>query len=100
MVIDPKTGLNNLNTQQSQRALQKQSAERSNQPPAEAEAPARDNVQLSTEAQRLQKLEENIAQAPEVNEERVAQLKAAIADGSYSVNADRLADKILSSEGF
>lgn len=98
MVIDPKTGLNNLNTSQNQRTAQKQNPEGAERPAAEA--PARDNVQLSNEAQRLQRLEENIAQAPEVNEDKVAQIKAALADGSYSVNADRLADKILSSEGF
>ncbi len=100
MVIDPKSGLNNLNTQQSQRSGQKSAPDRPASPQADQGQAPRDSVQLSDQAQGLKRLEDNIAKAPEVNEERVAQLKAAIADGSYTVNADRLADKILSSEGF
>lgn len=97
MIIDPKSGLNSLNTQQSQRSAQKPAPEQ--RAADKADKPQGDSVQLSDQAQSMQRLEENIAKAPSVNEDRVAALKAAIADGSYQINAERLADKILTSEG-
>ena len=55
-------------------------------------------VHLSQEAQQLQKIGEQLRDQPEVNSARVAQLKQAIADGSYTVDADRVASKLLDFE--
>ncbi|MDG1688546.1 MAG: flagellar biosynthesis anti-sigma factor FlgM [Gammaproteobacteria bacterium] len=46
----------------------------------------------------MQSLQQVIADVPTVDVERIASLKAAIADGSYSVNADQLAQNLLGSE--
>ena len=57
-----------------------------------------ESVQLSREAQQLQTIGEKLRDQPIVNKERVAQLKQAIADGSYQVVSKRVAQKLLDFE--
>jgi len=57
-----------------------------------------DTVSLTNAAEQIQSLQQIIADVPVVDSERVASLRAAIADGSYSINADELAQNLLSSE--
>ncbi|BFM11814.1 flagellar biosynthesis anti-sigma factor FlgM [Simiduia litorea] len=98
MIIDPKAGLTGLSSQNSQRASQKPDAENGGKA-NKIDAPKLDSVQLSDQAQSLKRLEDNIASAPAVNDDKVATLRAAIADGSYQINAERIAEKMLTSEG-
>ncbi|GAA6131676.1 flagellar biosynthesis anti-sigma factor FlgM [Halopseudomonas sabulinigri] len=58
----------------------------------------RSSVSLSQQAQQLQAIEERLRELPEVDSERVNQIKQAIADGSYQVDSNRIADKLLSFE--
>ena len=55
-------------------------------------------VHLSQEAQQLQKISDKLRDEPVVNSARVAQLKQAIADGSYQVDAGKIASKLLDFE--
>ncbi|MBI2881400.1 MAG: flagellar biosynthesis anti-sigma factor FlgM [Candidatus Tectomicrobia bacterium] len=60
-----------------------------------ASGPAEETVVLSSggrEVLRAQKLAES---APEIREEKVAELKAAIEEGRYQVDAEKLADSLL-----
>ncbi len=57
-----------------------------------------ESVQLSREAQQLQKISEKLRDQPSINKERVAQLKQAIAEGSYQVDSQRVASKLLNFE--
>lgn len=51
-------------------------------------------VHLSDEAQKLQQISDSLRDQPTVNSARVAELKAAIADGSYQVDSKRVASKL------
>ncbi|GAA3979737.1 flagellar biosynthesis anti-sigma factor FlgM [Allohahella marinimesophila] len=55
-----------------------------------------DSVVLSAQARSLQKLESQISDLPEVDTDRVADLKARIDSGEYQVNSRSVAGKLLS----
>lgn len=63
--------------------------------PAGAARAATDSVSLSQGAQALKALEERIQKLPEVDEKRVAQIKAALESGQYRVDDLVVADKLL-----
>jgi len=55
-------------------------------------------VSLSSEAKELQGIEAGIKRFPEVNQERVSQLRDTLREGNYSVDPARLAAKIVQFE--
>jgi negative regulator of flagellin synthesis FlgM len=57
-----------------------------------------DHVTLTNSARSLQKIEQAVAQAPVVNTAKVAAVKQAVNNGTYQVDAGRVADKILQFE--
>ncbi len=57
-----------------------------------------DTVSLSDNAVQLGKLENTVATAPVVDTQRVEQIKQAIAEGSYSADPVKIADKLMQFE--
>lgn len=57
--------------------------------------PTRDSVTLTDGAKQLQKLAEAVAAAPVVDDARVAAVKNAVDQGTYKIDAQRVADKLL-----
>lgn len=57
--------------------------------------PRGDNVSLSEKAKGLKELETSIKAHPDVDKEKVEKIKAAIAEGSYSVDSNKVAQKML-----
>lgn len=81
----------------------KDSVEAKSQPlPAKAEqvgaSQSGESVNLSAEAQQLQKIPDSLRDQPVVNSARVAELKQKIDDGSYIVDSNRVASKLLNFE--
>ena len=57
-----------------------------------------DTVSVSDTAQRLRSLEASIAQLPTVDTQRVEDIRAAIANGSFEIDPARVAEKMMSFE--
>lgn len=60
-----------------------------------AATPATDSVRLTGEAESLQALERQLGTSPAIDVGRVNALRAAIADGSYRVDAQQIATRML-----
>ena len=56
-----------------------------------------DSVQLTSQAKNLNKIQTSTE--PQVNKQRVETLKAAILNGDYKINTERLAEKLSKFEG-
>jgi negative regulator of flagellin synthesis FlgM len=69
--------------------------EKSNAGESAAESAAADHVTLTDSAKSLQKIEEALANAPVVDSAKVEAVKLSLANGSYQVDSQRVADKIL-----
>src|SRR4051812_26806365 len=63
--------------------------------PAEAAVASKDNVVLSSEAQNMVRLQAKISSLPDVNLDRVAAIKQAIAEGRFEINPERIAENML-----
>ena len=57
-----------------------------------------ENVQITGAARQLATLEQAVRDAPEVNSARVAQISSSIEQGTYTVNAQDIADKLVQME--
>lgn len=58
-------------------------------------APAAENVHLSSFSSQLQALESRFASSSVVDAGRVEEIKQAISDGRFTVNAEAVADRLL-----
>ncbi len=67
-------------------------------PDAKNEAGAKPEVSLSSQAQTLNRLESSIQSVSDVDSDRVADIKKAIADGSFEINAQSIAERMLAQD--
>lgn len=66
--------------------------------PAGEQAARSDQVSLTPKAQQLRGLDEQIANQPVVDAERVNAVKEALGNGSYEIDSDRIAGKMMDLE--
>ncbi|MBU3071144.1 flagellar biosynthesis anti-sigma factor FlgM [Aestuariicella sp. G3-2] len=55
-------------------------------------------VSLSSQAQSLNQLESKIHATPDVDTQRVAEIKQALAEGTYEINPERIAERMLAQD--
>ena len=63
--------------------------------PAAGKASGGDTVQLTSGAQLLSRLEKTLASSPGVDAAKVAEVKAAIAEGNYEIDSGAIADAMI-----
>jgi negative regulator of flagellin synthesis FlgM len=68
-----------------------------NPPPSGVSSPdaGSDRVEISPQSRDIKKIHEILATTPEMRTEKVAALKKAVADGTYKVKAEDVADKMI-----
>ena len=76
----------------------KQSAEQQSVKPEAGHSSTADTVSLSDNAVQLGKVDNTSIAAPVVDTQRVEQVKQAISDGTFKVDAEKVADKLLQAE--
>lgn len=57
-----------------------------------------DRISLTGEARQLRELEASLASQPVVDNQRVAAVRSAIDDGTFKIDPQRIADKLMSLE--
>jgi len=54
-----------------------------------------EDVRLSRQAKDLKQLEQQLGDYPDMDDERIEKIRQALADGSYKIDAEKLAQKML-----
>ncbi|WP_417519058.1 flagellar biosynthesis anti-sigma factor FlgM [Marinobacter sp.] len=62
---------------------------------AKAQSARGENVNLSSQAKNLKQLEQKLGDYPEMDDERIEEIRSALANGTYKVDAEKLAQKML-----
>jgi len=73
---------------------EKNKVDASNNKPDKAAAKT-DTVVISDAAKRIQEIRNQLDSVPDVREEKVAQLRNQIENGTYKINADKTAENII-----
>ena len=77
------------------RTTSKVSADSAAPDKAPTAAPAKDTVNLTNSAKLLERLDKSLASLPAVDAGRVAEIKSAIENGNYEINADAIAEAMI-----
>ena len=80
--------------------VEKQGHGNTNSPAGEAAAaPGQsDRISLTGQARQLQELEARLASQPVVDSQRVEAVRSAVENGTFTINPQRIADKLMSLE--
>lgn len=90
------TVLNNIKQQKAE--LQKSDANQAAEVNKAPQKAATDSVSLTPQAQQLKSLQEKAQQHPAFDSKKVEELKKAISEGKYQVDAEKLAKNIAAFE--
>ena len=69
--------------------------EKSAQANSPAAADPQDQISFSSDRTAVSSLEARVMQTPEIRQDRVASLKAAISNGTYALEPDKIAEAML-----
>src|SRR5262245_28885206 len=75
--------------------VQQEPARNAQQQAQDGSSPTSTNVKLSPLSSQIKLMEKVAAEAPVVDAARVAELKAAISEGRFKVNAEAVADRLI-----
>ena len=93
------TGLpQNKTTNERSSAVKKDSANSGASSTVSSQPNTADTVSLTGTAAKLRKLEAALSELPIANEDRIESIKRAVASGTYEIDAQRIADKMLDFE--
>lgn len=62
---------------------------------AKAQSARGENVNLSSQAKNLKQLEQKLGDYPEMDDNRIEQIRSQLENGTYKINAEKLAQKML-----
>lgn len=96
--MDPLRGRGDTKLQQNKTGNKAQEAPVQSTADHSSSDNGKDTVQLSDSQQLFNAMTNKIADLPDVNTDRVNELKAGIQRGDYKIDADALADKLLELE--
>ena len=65
---------------------------------AQAKPESGDTVELTQSAKLLERVEKTLAEAPAVDSARIEAVRADIANGDYSIDADKIAEALIRTE--
>ncbi len=98
MVIEPGNSINSHNAPSAKARQQEQSKPEAGAVREKASAPASDSVSLSEASKTIAQIEAKLSGSSEIDMAKVAEVKASIADGSYEVNSENIANKLFQDE--
>jgi negative regulator of flagellin synthesis FlgM len=81
-----------------QQAQVKQQANQNSVSAQQNNLASRDSVSITPQAKQLDELQKKAQEAPVINQQKIEQLKKAIASGEYKINPERLAASIANFE--
>ena len=87
----------NTNRTTADKAAGSQSTPSTSGEQAKAQSPAArgESVSLSSQAKNLKQLEQKLGDYPEMDDDRIAQIRSALESGTYKIDAEKLAQKML-----
>lgn len=99
MAIDIKQVNPAVNTQINKTSVNTNGAKMSDKSATSMSTPPKnDSVSLTSQAQQLQSTQAKMTNIPEVNEQKVQEIKLAIAEGRYKIDPEKLATNIAQFE--
>ncbi len=94
----PQSGASNTNKSANSRDVLAKQVPADQPQTAQKPESAKDVVEISSQAKVMKNLEAKLSQLPDIDQKRVDAIKSAIADGSYEVDAQRIADRMLQAD--
>ncbi len=99
MAIDIKQVSTAANTQINKSSANKSDGQAASETVTSLSTPPKsDSVSLTSQAQQLQSTQAKMTDIPEVNEQKVQEIKLAIAEGRYKIDPEKLATNIAQFE--